>query len=163
MLPISAQSDDESGLRSLSHLSNATNSVERRLLHLIKQRAGGAISLEDFIGELSRLRGDLGRCYRQITETSGRRDLSFSIIASLDELDQWCLWLYRKTHLEQAFFEKLHLEQRLRTLISTEAYEVYQELLNVEEREREFLGKEASDIKRLMLTEDGSAPPGLEN
>jgi len=130
---------------------------------LIKQRAGGAISLEDFIGELSRLRGDLGRCYRQITETSGRRDLSFSIIASLDELDQWCLWLYRKTHLEQAFFEKLHLEQRLRTLISPEAFEVYQELLNVEEREREFLGKETSDIKRLMLTENGSPSPGLED
>jgi len=163
VLPISAQSDDESGLRSLSHLSNATNSVERRLLHLIKQRAGGAISLEDFIGELSRLRGDLGRCYRQITETSGRRDLSFSIIASLDELDRWCLWLYRKTHLEQAFFEKLHLEQRLRTLISPEAFEVYQELLNVEEREREFLGKETSDIKRLMLTENGSPSPGLED
>ncbi|HTD46537.1 MAG TPA: hypothetical protein VK881_04640 [bacterium] len=162
MLP-SVQGDNESGLRSLAHLSTATNSAERRLLHLIKERAGEAVSLEDFIGELSRLRGDLGRCYREITETNGRRDLSFSIIAALDGLDQWCLWLYRKTHLEQAFFEKLHLEQRLRTLISTDAYEVYQELLTVEEREREFLGKEASDIKRLMLTENGSPSTGLED
>src|SRR5436853_5405878 len=104
MLRTSAQGDDESGLRHLSHLSNTTNAVERRLLQLIKQRAGGAVSLEDFIGEISRLRGDLGRCYRQIAETTGRRDLSFSIIVALDELDQWCLWLYRKTHLEQAFF-----------------------------------------------------------
>ncbi|TMI93498.1 MAG: hypothetical protein E6H00_01195 [Bacillati bacterium ANGP1] len=162
MLP-SVQGDDESGLRHLSHLSHTTNTVERRLLQLIKQRAGGAVSLEDFIGELSGLRGDLGLCYRQIAETSGRRDLSFSVIVALDELDQCCQWLYRKTHLEQAFFEKLHLEQRLRTLISPEADEVYQELLNIEEREREFVGKEASDIKRLMLTENGSSPPVLED
>ena len=162
MLP-SAQSDSESGLRHLSYISNTTYAVERRLLQLIKQRAAGLVSLEDFICQLSRLRGDLGRCYRQIAETNGRRDLTFSVIVSLDELDQCCQFLYRKTYLEQAFFEKLQLEQRLRTLISPEAYEVYQELLNVEEREREFLGKDAADIKRLMLMENGSPPLGLED
>jgi hypothetical protein len=133
--------------------------IEKRLLCLVKERASGAMPRGDFAGELSVMRKDLGRCYREITETSGRRDLSFGVITALGELDQCCLWLYRKTYLEQAFFEKLHLEQRLRTLISLEAYEVYQDLLNVEEREREFLGTDQTEIKRLLFEEGASLPP----
>ncbi len=149
-----SQRDDEGVSRFLSHLSNTVNTIEDRLLHLIRESAQGAVALEDFISELSLLRKDLERCYRQIADMQGRRDISFNTLAALGELDQRCVWLYRKIHLEQAFFKKLHLEGKLRGLISAEAYEVYQELLNVEEHEANALENDGPRIRRLLLKED---------
>ncbi len=69
------------------------------------------------------------------------------------------MWLYRKIHLEQAFFMKLHLEAKLRSLISAEAYEVYQELLNADEQEGESLSKDPAELRRLLLQDDTPLPP----
>ncbi len=146
--------EDKSIPRHLSHLSNTVTTIERRLLHLIKESTEGAVALDDFVSELSLLTKDLEGCYHQIADLRGRRDLTFDTNATLEELDRCCVWLYKKTYLEQAFFKKLHLERRLRSLISAEAYEVYQELLNVDEEEGEVLGKGPAEIRRLLLRDD---------
>jgi len=144
--------------RPLAPLLDAVNTIERRLLQLIKESAQGDVALEDFVSELSLMTKDLERSYHQIADLSGRRDLSFDATATLGELEQRCVWLYRKICQEQAFFKKLHLEGKLRGLISAEAYEVYQELLNVDAEEREVLGKGSSEIRRLLSRDDLRLP-----
>jgi len=151
-------SPEGAGTVDLSPLSASVNTVEQRLLHMIKEGAQGEVALEDFGSELSRLTRVLEHCYREIADMSGRRDLSFDATATLGELDQRCVWLYRKICEEQAFFKKLHLEAKLRSLISAEAYEVYQELLNVDAEEREVLGKGPSEIRRRLLRDDAGLP-----
>lgn len=143
----------------ISYLSHTASNIEGRLLHLIKECTQGAVPLQDFVSELSLLSKDLQRCYRQAVEMKERRDLNFTAIAKLQEVDQHCVWLYRKINLEQAFFRKLHLETRHRSLISAEAFDVYQELINVEEHEREFRAKGDAEIKKLLLIESADPQP----
>ncbi len=150
---------EDEGTPNLSPLSTTVNTIERRLLHLIKESAQGEVALDDFESELSLLTKDLERCYRQIVDLRGRRDFTFDTNASLEELDRRCVWLYKKTNLEQAFFKKLHLERKLRSLISAEAYEVYQELLDADEQEGEFLSKDPAELRRLLIQDDTPLPP----
>jgi hypothetical protein len=132
--------------------------IEDRLLHLAREAAQGAVPLDDFASELSLLVKDLRRCFRRIVEMKERRDLSFKALQDIQLAELHCVWLYRKIHLEQAFFKKLHLETRLRSMISADSFDVYQALLEAEDQEREFLRKGDVEINRQLLGENGSIP-----
>ena len=137
--------------RLAAEVSSATEQIEARLLKFVREAAQGRVTQEDLATELPVLVKELQGCYRQLEEAADRRDLSFHTIASLDQLCHRCLWLYRKIYLEQAFYRKLELEARLRSLISQESYAVYQEILCVEDNERGLLGQSNSDLKRALL------------
>jgi hypothetical protein len=137
----------------VSYLANTARVIEERFLGLIKEAARGEIPLDDFLGELLLLSKDLQRCFRRVMEMKERRDLTFRAIQELEGLDRHCVWLYRRTHVEQSFFRKLHLETKLRNLISADAFSLYQELLDVEDEERAFLAKCDAEIRSLLLME----------
>ena len=134
-------------------LADTVHTVERRLLQLVEEASEGAVPLDDLDGELSLLGKEIARCYRQIGDIKDRRDLGFQASTKLEELDHHCIWLYRKTHLEQYFFRKWHLETRLRGLVSADALTVYQEILSAEVSEKEFLVRGDVEIRRLLLEE----------
>jgi hypothetical protein len=77
--------------------------------------------------------------------------MGFRAVIELEHLTSHCLWLYRKVHLEQTFYTKLDLEARLRSLISPEAYALYQEILCVEDCERAFLAQTDADLRSKLL------------
>ncbi len=137
----------------ISYLANTAHTIESRLLHLIKECAGGGLPLEDFVGELSLLSKDVQRCYRQVADIEKRRDLRFNTRTQLQEIDQRCVWLVRKIHAEQVFFRKLHLERKLRSLISAEAADVYEELLDVDDQDREYLTRDDAEVRKSLLEE----------
>jgi hypothetical protein len=137
--------------RLVADVSSATEQIEARLLKFVREAAQGRVTQEDLATQLPVLAKELQGCYRQLAEAADRRDLSFHTITSLDRLCNRCLWLYRKIHFEQAFYKKLELEARLRSLISQESYTVYQEILCVEDNERGLLGQSNSDLRRALL------------
>ena len=79
----------------------------------------------------------------------------------MDEADRRCVWLFRKIRLQQVFLTKLSLEARLRSLVSAEAYNIYQRLLNQDEEERETLNSDDARIRDRLLEEqpEKSASP----
>jgi hypothetical protein len=113
--------------------------VEGRVLRLVRE-GDREIPIDDLVRELSILSLDLRRCYRKIVDWQERRDLSYTMQAKLRSLQDQCIWLYRKSHAERLFFQKLALETRLRELIPDEAFRLHQELTMIDDEEHE-LGK----------------------
>ena len=137
--------------RLVAEASGTANSIETRVLKLVKEAARGTVAADDFSMEILSLVRDLQRCYRHLAEAEDRRDLSFRTMGALDELRSRFIWLYRKMHLEQAFYMKLELETRLRSLISTESYALYQRIVSVDDSERGFLCQNDADLRRALL------------
>jgi hypothetical protein len=135
----------------VAEVSEATDSMETRLLRLVREAAHGAVAADDLSNELSYMADELQRCYRRLAEAEDRRDVRFPTVLKLDQLKGQCLWLYRKIHLEQAFYTKLELEARLRASISREGYALYQQILCVEDGERRLLGQSDADLRRALL------------
>jgi hypothetical protein len=150
--------DDESVLQGIIHLASTVKTIEGHLLRLIRDVAHGTLPLNDFLDELSPLSKELQRCLRQVTEMTERRDLTFRVFEDLQEITRQCIWLCRKMHLEKAFFTKLHLETRLQSLISADAFRVYEELLNAEDQEQTLRAKEDVEIRKLLLAETATSP-----
>ena len=137
--------------QSIAHLAYPVDVIEDRLLRLVKQAAQGTVRLTDFITEVSLLAKDLRRCFRQVVDMKERRDLGFQALQALQLAEVHCVWLYRKVHTEEAFFKKVLLETKLRSMISADASTVYQELLDAEDEEREFLRKGDAEISTQLL------------
>ncbi len=138
-----------------AHLATITDTIERRLLHLVKQGAQKAIPPEDIVSELGLLAKEVERCYQRIADIQDRRDVGFKMDARLKEIDQHCVWLHRRIHVEQSFFRRWHLETKLHALISAEAFGVYQEILDAEQLGGEYLRRGDAEIARLMQEESG--------
>ncbi len=136
-----------------SELVSSIRVVEERLLRLIRETAKGAIPIDEVIGELPLLAKDVGRMFRQAEETQARRDMQYAIVTQLRELKDHCVWLYRKIHLELAFFEKLYLESQLRSQISEDAYRLYQRLMSAEELDRRFHYASDEQVERRLRGE----------
>lgn len=143
--------------RQISYVEHAVGRIEDRLLHLSKEAAQGTVPLGDFVAQISLFVKDLRGYFRQVVEMKERRDLGFKALQELQLAEEHCIWLYRKIHFEEAFFKKLHLERRLRSLISADAFAVYQELLDAEDQERELLGMPDDEIGRQLK----NSPPDL--
>ncbi len=132
-------------------LSTILNMLEGRFLYLIKEEANGAIPPEGVASELSLLSRDLKSCFRRLVEVQERRDLSFKATKELREIDQRCVWLFRRIRVQQTFLRKLGLEAKLRSLVPPGAFDIYQTLLNLDEEERETLASDDTRIRQLIL------------
>lgn len=141
----------EGAQQHIAHLAYPVDVIEDRLLRLARRAAQGTVRFPDFITEVSLLVKDLRRCFRQVVEMQERRDLSFQALQALQLAEVHCLWLYRKVHLEEALFKKLHLETKLRSMISADAFTVYRELLDAEDQEKAFLQKADAEISTQLL------------
>jgi hypothetical protein len=145
----------------LQDLTTILNILEGRVLYLIKESVRGAIAPDTVVAELAPLLRDLKACYRRLTDVKERQDLSYDAARQLGEADRRCVWLFRKIRLQQVFLTKLSLEARLRSLVSTEAYDIYQRLLTQDEEERETLNSDDAMIRDLLLEQqpERSASP----
>src|SRR5690348_9997164 len=94
-------------------LSSTLNNIEGRFLRLIKEEASGAIPREDVVNELSFLSRDLKSCFQRFVDLQERLDLSFKATKELQEIDQRCVWLFRRIRLQQTVLKKLSLEAKL--------------------------------------------------
>ncbi len=127
--------------------------LDGRFLHLIQEGVRGLIPPEAVAGELGLLERDLKRCFRRLSEVKERRDLSFKTARELHEVDQHCVWLFRKLRVQQAFLKKLVLEGKLRALVTEEAFNIYQTLLSLDEEERQSLASDDAKNRSFMLEE----------
>jgi hypothetical protein len=151
VLPVSEDTDTNDIARLVSDVSSTTEFVERHLLRLVREAARGEVAVRELTEELSALSADLQRSYQQVADAADRRDLSFRAVTTLEQLGQRCLWLYRKMHLERAFYVKLDLEARLRSMISPEGYAVYQEILCIDHDERGLLAQSDTELRSALL------------
>lgn len=112
--------------RTLRYLEAAVDAVERHFVTLISRQK----LFTDSGGETpaARVVGDLRRVLRAVVELEGRRDATYPDLHRLRTLKARTVWLYRRLAQERLFSRKLQLEERLKSLISPEAYEVYLEL-----------------------------------
>lgn len=137
----------------LERLVEVASTIEHRLLHLVREGTQKAIPPGDIVTELGLLAKELGRCYQRSEEIQDRRDIGFRTQARVKDLERHCIWLRRRIQLEQSFFQRWQLETKLRSLISTEAFGVYQEILDSEESTRDFSMREDRDIAWLLRME----------
>lgn len=137
--------------RLLSAASETAQSIETRLLQLVRAAARGTVPARDVSAELWGMITELRACYRMLADAEDRRDLGFRTMATLEQMTSRCLWLYRKIQLEEAFYAKLELENKLRSLISREGYVVYQKILCIDDNERVLLAQSDADLKRALL------------
>ena len=147
--------DHEDAAALLRHIkqeiSTIVDTIEARFLYLIKERGRGSISPDDVAGELSPLLRDLRRCFQNLVRVEEREDLNFKITKDLQEIDQHCLWLFRKLRVQRAFLRKLSQEAKLRSLISEEAFTVYQTVLDLDEEQRASAASDDAAIHALMV------------
>src|SRR5579864_427344 len=114
--------------------------LEHRLLDAIQRGARGTADTDGVLGELDRIVPEIRRAYVPLHEGLERRDLGFELASRLQAIRDRCLWLYRKSRLEQCFFTKLRLERGLRDAIYTQIVETNQEISSIEDTERELRG-----------------------
>lgn len=112
--------------RAIRYLEAALDAVEQRFVALLVQQrlftANGADP------PAVRLVGDLRRVFGLVAELEGRRDATFPDLSRLQTLRTRVLWLYRRLAQERLFARKAQLEERLKSLMGPEAYQVYLEL-----------------------------------
>lgn len=114
---------DEKALR---YLEAALGAAEQQFVALLSQHklflANGGSS------PAGRLVGDLRRVLTAVVELEGRRDVTFPHLDRLRTLRARAVWLYRRLVQERVFARKVQLEEKLKSVINPEAYEVYLEL-----------------------------------
>ncbi|MDR5708528.1 MAG: hypothetical protein QN172_08315 [Armatimonadota bacterium] len=140
--------------RTLAEVVHGLRLMEGRLLRTVRQAARGDRTPEELLQDLRDLLIDLQRSYRRAVDLLDRRDLLFAQEQKLAQILQHHVWLYRRIHLEQFFLSKLRLEAQLRTLVSEEAFEIYQDIQGLDELERAFLLK--TDQEAQLALREGS-------
>lgn len=148
---LTASEDAWQGVR--QDLSDILKMLEGRFLYLVTQGGPGGIPPEAVVSELAFLSRDLKAGFRRLVEMEERRNLGFAATRELGEIDQHCTWLFRKIHLQQIFLRKLTLEADLRSLVSAEAFALYQSLLTLDDEEQEMLNKSDAQLRALLVKE----------
>jgi len=112
--------------RAIRYLEAALDAAEQRFVTLLAQQR----LFSENGGEPPAMRvvGELRRVLRSVTELEGRRDVTFDDLRRLHALRARTVWLYRRIAQERLFARKVQLEERLKSMIPPEAYEVYLEL-----------------------------------
>jgi hypothetical protein len=144
---------DELLLRIATDLVHVIDVLEARFLYLIREGARGALSADGIAGELALLARDLRRSFRRLPEIQERRDLSFNTTKELREIEERCIWLFRKIRVQQASLRKLDLEDKFRHLVSPDAFRLYESLLDLDEEERESILSRDEKIRNRILRE----------
>ncbi|MDR7407373.1 MAG: hypothetical protein QN199_11395, partial [Armatimonadota bacterium] len=112
--------------RALRYLEAALDAAEQQFVALLSQHK---LFLDNGAGSpAGRLVGDLRRVLAAVVELEGRRDVTFPNLDRLRTLRARAVWLYRRLVQERLFARKVQLEERLKSMISPEAYQVYLEL-----------------------------------
>lgn len=112
--------------RALRYLEAALDAAEQQFVALLSQHK---LFLGNGAGSpAGRLVGDLRRVLAAVVELEGRRDVTFPHLDRLRTLRARAVWLYRRLVQERLFARKVQLEEKLKSVISPEAYEVYLEL-----------------------------------
>lgn len=157
----SAEGTDDLLHAIIRDLSTILDILEGRVLYLMREGVRGVIAPDGVAGELRPLLRDLKACFKRLAEVKERQDLTFEVTRELQEIDQRCVWLFRKIRVQQAFLAKLNLEAQLRNLVSAEAFNIYQTLRVLDEDERDALASDDVRIRALLLEEQpqNSPPP----
>lgn len=134
-------------------LATILDILEGRVLYLMKESVRGAIAPDDVASDLAPLLRDLKSSFKRLTEVKERRDLTFEATRELQEIDQRCVWLFRKIRVQRAFLTKLNLEVQLRSRVSAEAFNIYQMLRAMDEEERDALASDDAKIRALLQEE----------
>lgn len=130
--------------RALRYLEATLDAAEQHFVALVAR---------GLVGEppMLRILDDLRRVLSALAEMDGRRDVTFLSLQRLQGVRTRALWLYRRLVQEQVFARKSALEQKLKSLISPEAYQVYLSLQECElEEEAERLASDEDLALRLM-------------
>jgi hypothetical protein len=157
VVDLSPHSGDEQArqIRTLRQsLADRIDTLCGRLLTIIRSGARWAMPVEDVTAELAALSEDLKRCYRRVREVDERTDLDYDDTTAMKRLDNYCIWLFHKIHLERLFVQKFALEAKLRGLVSADAFRVYEALLEAEDEEHRLLTSGADKIREQLLTND---------
>jgi len=109
--------------------------IESQLTQLTREGSGGGRALDEVIGELTTLSQRVRPYYSLLQETLERRDLTYELVAKLEEVRKRALWLYRRSRLEQIFYSKLKLERSLRDMLYRQILEGYDEFSELEATE----------------------------
>ncbi len=91
--------------------------------------------MDEVISELMSLSQRVRPHYLLLQETLERRDLTYELMARLEEVRRRALWLYRRSRLEQIFYSKLKLERSLRDTLYRQILEGYDEFSELEATE----------------------------
>lgn len=133
----------------------AITEAETRAIRLVRE--GTRMPVEVLVKEFSDLGQEIRGHFRRLVDLAERRDLGFGTQRKLRQLQEQCLWLYRKARREAVFFTKLSLEARLRELISPDAFKVYQRLLCADDEERRLAARDDTALATLLLSEGEEA------
>jgi hypothetical protein len=127
--------------RALRYLEATLDAAEQQFVALLAR---------GLVGEppMLRILGDLRRVLAALAEVDGRRDMTFPTVERLRGVRARAVWLYRRLVQEQVFARKAALEQKLKSLISPEAYQVY---LSLQECELEEDADRAASDEELAL------------
>ena len=133
------------------------STIEQQLIELAREGSSGGRPLDQIIGELSELAKRMRPHYSRLQETLERRDLTYELMAGLEDVRKRVLWLYRRSRLEQLFYTKLKLERSLRDLLYRQILEAYDEFSTMEETESNLRGSPDDLLAAELLQEDAKA------
>lgn len=135
--------------RAIRYLEAALDATEQRFVTLLAQQR--LFQENGAEPPVMRVIGELRRVLRSVTELEGRRDVTFEDAQRLQRLRERTVWLYRRLVQERLFARKVQLEERLKSLIPPEAYEIYLELQACEvEEEADRSATDAELASRLL-------------
>ena len=147
------EATDDLLLRITADLVHVIDVLEARFLYLIREGARNELSPEGIAEELALLTRDLRRSFRRLPEIQERRDLSFKMCKELQDIEEHCIWLFRKIRAQQAALRKLDLEGKFRHLVSPDAFRLYESLLDLDDDERESVCSDDGMIRSSILRE----------
>jgi len=132
-------------------------SIESQLTQLTREGSGGGRALDEVIGELTILSQRVRPYYSLLQETLERRDLTYELVAKLEEVRRRALWLYRRSRLEQIFYSKLKLERTLRDSLYRQVLEAYDEFSDLEAAESLLRTLTEEQLGAELVQEEGTA------
>ncbi len=136
--------------------------IESQLIQLTREGSRGGTragerSLDEVISELAALPQRIHPHYSRLVEILERRDLTYELVATIEELRKRALWLYRRSRLERIFYAKLRLERSLRDTLYRQILEAYDEFSSMEAMESHLRGFSDDVLAAELLREDVAA------
>jgi hypothetical protein len=134
--------------KTLRYLEATLDAVEHQFVTLVSRQK---LFAENGDSAAGRLLGQLRHLLEGVVELEGRRDATYPDLHRVQTLKARVVWLYRRLAQERLFTRKLQLEERLRSLMSPEAYDVYLELQACEvEEEADRAATDEELVARLL-------------
>ncbi len=138
-------------------LRSALRDAEHRFL--ASQRASAAGASPDVLSEYLAILADLGAIDERLEEVSGRRDIPYLTDRRLTLLREHSRWLVRRVSTEFLLVLQVRLEQELRMMIGSEAYQMFLRFEEVEDAAREI--ERLSDDDLMSRLREGSLLRGI--